>query len=181
MRSGSRLTGFFALAALLGALGTAGADGGTGPSGASAALGPEDFLWIYGAGRTRTIDPDGTQLRGIELEWGIGDEIETFQSGGVWISGQEGGGRRVLGIGAIYRIAVLRPGPLRLAPRLRLGLEHRERALGEGFDAFLASGLEIGVWLGTRLEVAIFADREFPLDAGTRNRVGLQLRLGRSL
>ena len=101
--------------------------------------------------------------------------------GGVWMSLEEGNGPRVTGTGIQYRLTLLKTGPVRFAPRFRLGIEHRRRAPDSGTGGMLAAGAELAVWLGTRVQVALYGERASGFGSVTRNDVGVVLRLARIL
>src|SRR6266571_3328225 len=131
--------------------------------------GPAETVSFWSGAVTRSIDGDGSRLRGFCVAREIFDEAEADM----------GGGQTVVRAGFNYRATLLKAGPVRVAPRFALGIEGRRHSPDAGVDGLVAGGLDLGVWLSETVQLGLFADRDFGFRSPTRNEVGVVLRIGR--
>jgi len=141
--------------------------------------GPAETVSFWSGTVTRSIDGDGSRLRGFCVAREIFDEAEADMGGGLWASTETGGGQTVVRAGFNYRATLLKAGPVRVAPRFALGIEGRRHSPDAGLDGLVAGGLDLGVWLSETVQLGLFADRDFGFRSPTRNEVGVVLRIGR--
>jgi len=138
-------------------------------------LGTVAVAWI------QEDDPNGERLHGIRLEAGSWDETadEFKLAGGFWLSGQHGGSQRVFDGGLNIGWVFCRIGPVRVVlPQVKAGLEHRRRPPHDGFGGVLGVGIDAGIWIARRAELAVVLAREFEFPAGTRNQIAFVFRWG---
>jgi hypothetical protein len=140
-------------------------------------IGPGSEALVYSVEALQGDDPAGVHLTGLRVSAGPWSEDEFYGRVFFWGAFQKGENQKVTSAGA--EVAVGPPfGPFRLMPRFRLGFEHRAEPPDDGFAALAGIGLELNLWLGRHLQVAVSADRDFGFPSGTRDLVGLALRWG---
>jgi len=140
--------------------------------------GPAETVSFWSGAVTRSIDGDGSRLRGFVLAREIFDEAEADMGGGLWGSVESGDGQTVVRTGFDFRKTLLKAGPVRVAPLFALGLEHRRRHPDTGLDGLITGGLDLSFWLSETVQIGLFTDRQFGFRSPTRNEIGLVLRLG---
>ena len=136
---------------------------------------------LFSIERTGETDPGGEYLRGFKAGFGTWDETESEFGGGAgtyWLAFKQGDNLKVYGMGVDAGLLIIPLGPVRVFPRLKVGLEYRADPPDSGPTGLVGMGVEFGVWLGRGLELAVIADRDFGFPSGTRNQVGFVLRIG---
>lgn len=132
--------------------------------------------------RTRETDPSGERLRGIRFALRMWqdeyDDLAGIVGGGYYLTIKEGKTRKIFDAGVELHLFNTAVGPVRLGPRLRLGLEYRDDEPDQGIGGVFAIGWNVAVWLNKRIQLAIMADREFGFPSGTRNQIGFSFRIG---
>lgn len=144
--------------------------------------GPHAVSRIYGLSYVEEDEPDGgPRLRGVSLLYSSWDETVSFSGGFGWfLSWQDGGGQTIWDGGLeMTWLPWVPKAPVRIGPRLRLGLQHRRSDPDEGFGGLAAAGVELAFWLGDGFQIALLAEHEWPFPADDRTRVGLALRFAR--
>lgn len=62
-------------------------------------------------------------------------------------------------------------------PRVRAAIQERAEPPHRGTDVVVGAGLEVGVWLSRRAQLALLADRSVGFEGGTRSSYSLNLRI----
>jgi hypothetical protein len=135
---------------------------------------------VFSVERTRGMDPGAEYLRGFKLGFGKWDETSSEFGGGAgiyWLAFERGDSLDVYGVGVDANVLMIPIGPVRIGPRLKVGLEYRAAAPDNGLTGLVGMGIDCGVWLGRGVELAVVAGREFGFPSGTQNRVGFVFRL----
>lgn len=144
--------------------------------------GPHAVSRIYGLAYVEEDDePGDTRLRGVRLLWSSWDETVDFSGGLGWYFSWQDGGRQTIWGGGFEMtwLPWVPVAPVRFGPRVRLGLQQRDVPPDDGLGGMAAAGLELGVWIGDHLQVALIADREWPFHAQARTQFGFSLRYAR--
>ena len=144
--------------------------------------GPHAVSRIYGLAYVEEEDEPGeTRLRGVSLLWSGWDETVDFSGGLGWYLDWQNGGQQTIWGGGFEAtwLPWVPEAPVRFGPRLRLGLEHRRSLPDEGLSGMAAAGLELGFWIGDHFQLALIADREWPLHTEARTQLGVSLRYAR--
>lgn len=132
--------------------------------------------------RTHEVDAGGEHLYGITLASGELDyfsEAHPYLPFGIALELSLEQGKRLSIFGTDLKFAgpVLSAGPVRIGPRAGIGVEYRTHDPDPGAAGLFTIGGELGVWVGRRVELVSFVDREFDLPGRTTNRVGVELRV----
>jgi hypothetical protein len=140
-------------------------------------FGPGNESLVYSIESLQGDDPDGVHLTGLRASFGRWVEDEFYERAFLWGAFQQGENQKVTSAGAEFALGP--PfGPFRVMPRFRLGFEHRAEPPDDGFAGLAGIGIELNLWLGRHLQVAVSTDRDFGFPSGTRNLTGLALRWG---
>lgn len=163
------------------------------PAAASEAIQPDEqnlrlaerydqrMVWIEG---TRETDPSGIRLEGVRLSWGMisgGSDCMGPMGIAFYLDHKTGDYQRVTGSGLQLLMPYVPIGSQGVAAaglRFKLGIEQRHSAPDKGIGGVAGVGIEVGVWIGHRAQVALMVDRDFGFPSGTRNQVARGLRFG---
>jgi hypothetical protein len=142
----------------------------------------EDLL-VYSLAQTSENDPDGEDLRGFRLNVIRWKESKTKYlpgvKGGFWLSGARNQDVEVYGAGVELGFFFSPLGPVRIGGRATFGIVHREGIPDRSWGLVEGIGLDAGVWLGRRVQLAVTVDLEIDqFSWDTTSRTGLVFRAG---
>lgn len=137
-------------------------------------------LFLISAGRTSQTGSHHRRMRGFSLEatgWKEEDgRVPTAVAGGLWLAAAEDGVRERTSAGGSLT-GLVGAGPLRIGLRASLGVIWRNRPSGDEFGFLEGAGLDLGLWLGRRVQVAALGEVELDrLNNRSGSRVSVILR-----
>ncbi len=131
---------------------------------------------LFAIGAAGENDGYGERLQGARLfaGWRIAGCIDG--AAGPWLTYLEGGGQRVIAAGVEERVDLFAEGPVRIVPRVRIGVEHRRRPPDDGIAGVVAVGVDVATRFRKHVQVGLYFDREIGFPTRDRNQVGIEIR-----
>ena len=136
---------------------------------------PGEYSLVYSVEGLSGDDPNGVSLQGLRVSVGPWIEDEYYGRVCFWGAYQHGDEQTVSSAGGELAMG-LPLGPFRILPRFRVGFEYRAQAPDDGIAGLAGLGIELSVWLGRHLQLAVSRDRDFGFPSGTRDLSGIALR-----
>jgi hypothetical protein len=93
-----------------------------------------------------------------------------------WLGESKSGARELWTAGLGGDLSFLALGPVRVFPRLGLGLAYRTEAPDQGLGGVAQLGLGSGIWLGHHWQLIFAADRDFYFPSRDSNRYSVEVR-----
>ena len=141
--------------------------------------GEQGYLSI---GYNRTPDSTASDdLTGVMLTWGIWGEdpnIRFPKEFGFYLSLGEirNSAQAIWTTGVGVDLSILRFGPVRVFPRVGLGLTYSTDNPDDGLGMFTALGLGTAIWLGHHTQLVLAVHRDFNMPGMDTTRYGIEFR-----